>query len=328
MALKKISVFLINFLFFNTIYLEGPNIQDLEYQKLQESIIEKCKSLKTGIIGVSAYHIESKKWVNCNADEFFPMASTYKLQIMAYCLSLADKKQLNLQDKYKIKKLDLQRGSSIKNGQQMSIAELIQLSIEKSKNDTSDIILRMLGGPNNVNNWLKDNGFNNMSVDRSVLEMIDNYYGVNSIDSHKLHSVKQDIKLINSVTAQNRSKALQKFCVDKKDTTTPKEMVNFLTQLFEKKLLSSDSTDFLLQSMLKCYWGKEKIKGLLPEGTKVWHKTGRMDKINSDVGIIELPKNKGHLVLALYTNKSKSSIDIQELKMAQISKLLFDYFSR
>ncbi|KKP23886.1 MAG: Beta-lactamase [candidate division TM6 bacterium GW2011_GWF2_28_16] len=325
---KKFLIFLISCFFCSAIYLGDKNNQDLEYKQLQKNISEKCNSLKTGLIGVSAYHIESKKWVNCNADEFYPMASTYKLQIAAYCLSLVDKKQINLQEKYKIKTLDLQRGSTIKKGQQMSIAELIKLMIEKSKNDASDIILRMVGGPDHVNNWLKTNGFNNMSVDRSVLEMLDNYHGVNSVNSRKLHSINQDIKLINSVTVQNRSKALQKFYVDKKDTTTPKEMVNFLTQLFEKKLLSEDSTNFLLQSMLKCHWGKEKIPGLLPQGTKIWHKTGRMDKITSDVGIVELPKNKGHLVIALYTNKSKSSIDIQERKMAQISKLLFDYFSK
>ncbi len=305
---------------------ENTNVtQHLTYRKLKQSIVVKNKLLGLGYFGFAVQHIEKRQGFAFNSDKFFPMASTYKLQIAAYCLHLVDNKKLSLQKKYVVKSCDLRRVCFISQNQRVSISELIKLMIEKSGNASTDIILKIVGGPRAVNVWLNKNGFKNMNVARSVLEMLSDYNGVRRYSRSNPYSLRKDIRLVNRVKIKDRTNAINKFYEDKRDTTTSVEMVNFLSRLFRKRLLSQRSTDFLLQTMLK--WGKGRIRRLLPKSTRVWHKTGSMDNIISDVGIIELPNKKGHLAVAFYTNKSTISSVIQEKMIAEISKLLFDYFS-
>ena len=43
----------------------------------------------------------------------------------------------------------------------------------------------------------------------------------------------------------------------------------------------------------RCQTGKSRIKGMLPEGTDVAHKTGSVGGVVNDVGILTLPGNAG-----------------------------------
>ncbi len=294
------------------------------YEILRKRIENISKTLSPGYIGVAAKHIESKRHFEFNADLSFPMASTYKLPIAIYCLHLVDNKKLNLTNKIKVNQYNLRRGCHIKAGRSYSISKLIQLMIEKSDNAASDLILKTVGGPAVVTNWLIDNDFYKIKISRSVLKMIADYSGIKNLNDEYNCSINRDLMLLNSVSKRNRTTALKKFYNDKQDTTTPIDMVNLLDKFYSKKLISNNSTNFLLKSMGNLKWGKMRIPRLLPKNTKVWHKTGTMDSIISDAGIIELPGNKGHIAIAIFTNKSQKPH--QSAAIARVSKLIFDYY--
>ncbi|MFH0898046.1 MAG: serine hydrolase [bacterium] len=288
--------------------------------------IEKISKSIPGTFGVAALHIESNKKIAFNGNVRFPMASTYKIPIALYCLSLVDQEKRTLQSQKIITPYDLRRFCFLKPNQCVSLATLIQLMIEKSDNAASDLILKIVGGPHAVTQWLEAHGFNDMSIDRSTLKMIADFSGVPEFDENRC-TVQRDCKQISNVSQQKHSQAIEKFYEDQQDTTTPCTMVNFLALLHHKKLASTHSTNFLLNSMLKCKWGKNSIKRLLPRKTKVWHKTGRMNGIVADVGIVKLPRGKGHLALAIYTNKSMIYRKKRTYGIARIAKELFNYFS-
>jgi beta-lactamase class A len=118
------------------------------------------------------------------------------------------------------------------------------------------------------------------------------------------------------------------FFDDKRDTTTPRAMVDLLARMYQGKLVSASSTKFLVETMSNCHlFGKGRMVRLLPRGCKVLHKTGRLDGMVSDVGIIELPNNKGHVALALYSNRSTTHEAQRELAMAKVARAVYDYFS-
>lgn len=203
----------------------------------------------------------------------------------------------------------------------MSVEKLLQLMIEVSDNAASDMILKVIGGPDYVNKWLKDNGFNNISVDRSTLKMIADYSGIDNLINDWDYGKKYAC-----VSEQKRIQARNNFYKDLKDTTTPTVMVHILADMYNNKLVTKSSVNFLQNSMLKCKWGKNCIKKFLPKNILFCHKTGRMDGVDSDIGVIELPNKKGHLAIAIYTN-GPGTIKEHERAIALSAKAIFDYFS-
>ncbi len=79
--------------------------------------------------------------------------------------------------------------------------------------------------------------------------------------------------------------------------------------------------------------GVNRIKGRLPAGTPVAHKTGTSDTnaegvtaaIN-DIGIVTLP-NGEHVAISVFVANSKESNATNEKIIADIAKLVWDHFA-
>ena len=119
-------------------------------------------------------------------------------------------------------------------------------------------------------------------------------------------------------------------------------MANLLVKLQKNQVLSKASTKLVIKMMQNCRTGRSRIRGLLPGGVKVAHKTGtwaiqeveylrypaskKLFRFASDVGIITLPNNKGHVAIAVYV-KSKSASDYPRSRsIALASRAIYDYF--
>ncbi len=106
-------------------------------------------------------------------------------------------------------------------------------------------------------------------------------------------------KIFNQVPLEQKAKAWQQFQNDIRDTTTPEEMARLLVKIQKKQILSAHSTDILLGIMEKCRTGRSRIKGLLPPGIKVAHKTGTwgIDELNYIA--TQLPRTSSALLVML-----------------------------
>ena len=84
--------------------------------------------------------------------------------------------------------------------------------------------------------------------------------------------------------------------------------------------------------MVETTTGTNRLKGQLPEGTAVAHKTGtsgREDNIMAafnDIGIVTLPNGK-HYAIAVFITNSKENDEINAAIIAEISKSVWEYFS-
>jgi len=92
------------------------------------------------------------------------------------------------------------------------------------------------------------------------------------------------------------------------------------------ELLDKEHTAALLDIMYRCETGPGRIKGMLPRGTKVAHKTGNYPGTANDVRIIDLPDGT-HVAMALYLKQS-SKIEGKDLEdtLAQSARAVYDYF--
>lgn len=175
----------------------------------------------------------------------------------------------------------------------VTIDELLQYVVIQSDNTACDKLLEIAGGVKEVENYIHNIGIQGMAIAASEKQM---------------HSDN---------TLQYKS-----WC-------EPKEMTRLLKLFYERRCLSESSTAYLLTALEKTATGSKRIKGLLPEGTIVAHKTGSSGIFNgiasatNDAGIITLPNGK-HLIVTVFVTDSKASDTSREAVIANIAKLAYD----
>lgn len=134
-------------------------------------------------------------------------------------------------------------------------AQLMRAMLIRSDNHATDVLLRDLGGPRTVQAWLTQRGINGLRVDRNIAQLL---------------RARRDLW-------------------DVRDSSTPKAMVQLLQRIDNGSLLKPWSRAYLLDLMGRCQTGKNRIRGLLPSGTRVENKTGTLRGLSTDVGFITLP---------------------------------------
>lgn len=104
-----------------------------------------------------------------------------------------------------------------------------------------------------------------------------------------------------------------------------------LARAFRAELLSKTSTARLIEILKATTTGPKRLKGLLPAGTAVAHKTGTWGSVNgltgatNDVGVIYLPK--GALAIAVFIKGSTRSESLREQVIAQIARAAYDFWA-
>lgn len=107
--------------------------------------------------------------------------------------------------------------------------------------------------------------------------------------------------------------------------TTPKDLVNLLTQLNQGGLVSMKSRDRIFRIM-----EQTENDSLLPSGlgrgAVIAHKTGNLKLVSADVGLIDLPNGKRYL-LAVIVERNDDDLAAESL-IRDISKTVYDSFTR
>lgn len=149
-------------------------------------------------------------------------------------------------------------------------------------------------------------------------------------EKHKGFSLEEVEKVDDEFREENSEafrKASPEFSVIPKDQATPLAMNRLLEFIFKKDILNEKSCGYILSVMQKCQTGRGRIKGGLPSGTQVAHKTGTIGGTVNNVGIIHLPHNQGIVALSVFTkNMDRENHDVENI-IAQVARFVYDYFS-
>ena len=295
-------------------------------------IVSKLEKQSGGTIGIAALHLETGKTYYHNKDINFPMASTFKVPVAVQLLKRVDKGEISLQDMIEIKKSDLHPSSGVivkyfeDLGIELSLNNLMNLMLIESDNSAADLCIKYAGGTKEVNDMLSESGIEGMSVDRPTYVALAQYLGVKNVSENKDYDDDKVVTELRSLNKEDREKAAEEFMKNTKDNSTPSAMLNLLEKIWNKKILSDESTALMLNAMKKCNTGENRIKGLLPDKTIVYHKTGTIGNVTNDIGIIKLPEDYGNLAVVLFIKNSKKDTKECEEIISQISRYLYDYF--
>lgn len=269
-------------------------------EKLRMDIVNLTRTIEAET-GVGIKHLDRGDTLTVHGQGHFPMQSVYKFHLALAVLSQVDQGKLSVEQKIMIRKENFipHTHSPIadkypEGNVELTIKELLSYTVAQSDNNGCDILFGLVGGPKKVESFIHDLGVKDVSIANTEEEM------------HKGWGVQF------------------------KNWTTPYAMTQLLHLFYDKKILLPASHDLLMAIMQKTSTGPKRIKGLLPAGTVVAHKTGMggndeiITAIN-DVGIVTLP-NGDHIAIAFFISNTKESVGKLEGVMAKISKLVFDYY--
>jgi beta-lactamase class A len=251
------------------------------------------------------------------------------VQIMA----LADEGKLSLAKMVSLKPSDLHPSSSrisellFHPGVALSIENIMELAIVVSDNSAADLMLREAGGPAAVTDRMKVLGLNGIRVDRSIALLLADWGGIKALPSEAEWNRDMWDKLFDAVPEAEHMAARRLQTHDPRDTATPADMTRLLARIWKKDLFSSVYATKLVEVMERCQTGKTRLRGMLPQGTEVAHKTGSMGGVVNDVGIITLPGKAGHVAVSVFTKGSYRPEEVSEKTVAEISRTIYDYFA-
>lgn len=108
-------------------------------------------------------------------------------------------------------------------------------------------------------------------------------------------------------------------------------MTRLLEKFYREPVLSDSSKRYLLHLMITSGPGKKRLKGLLPAGTEVAHKTGTswtqngLTAATNDAGIITLPNGK-HVAITVFVSDAKASEEDRERTIAEIARAVWNAY--
>ena len=244
----------------------SPGLRSLEQQ------LAFLVATSPGDVGVAALDLKSGEVVSINGDEPFPMASTVKIAIAANYFAQVEHGRRSLDDTI--------------GGR--SAYRLIEAMLVHSDNYATDLVLRDLGGPQKVQDWLTQNGLTGIRIDRSIAQLL---------------RARRDLR-------------------DVRDSSTPRAMIGLLQRLDSGQMVGPSSRSHLLYLMSRCHTGRNRIRGLLPIGTQVENKTGTLSGLSTDVGFITLPDGR-RIAVAFFarggTNRPRT--------IAEAARAIYDGFA-
>jgi beta-lactamase class A len=263
-----------------------------------------------------------------NADRTYPMASTYKVPILVELFYQRAAGKLSLTDRIEVAASDVHPGGTIAllldgPGLQLSIHNLINLMMRVSDNSAADILLGRLGAEN-VTARMRSLGLDRIRVDRSTLEMILDQEGLDYATYGKL-PLAQLRERLGSIDAQTAARANERFNSTEKDVATPRQMTLLMEKIARGEIVDRASSDEIIEFMSHSMIGQARIPALLPEGTRVVHKTGTISGSTNDTGIVFLPGG-GRVILTIFTKDAKAPAADRERMIAEIARFAYDYF--
>ena len=244
----------------------SPGLSDLEQQ------LSSLVANKSADVGIAALDLSNGQTISIRGDVAFPMASTVKVAVAALYLAQVDHGRRSLDDTIA--------------GQ--SARSLMERMLIHSDNRATDILLKDVGGPRQVHNWLQQNGVTGLRVDRTIAQLL---------------SDPRDLW-------------------DARDSSTPQAMVDLLRRIYRAELIKPDSRNYVLGLMARCETGKNRMRALLPAGTPVEHKTGTLNGLTDDVGFITLPN--GHRVAVAIFARGGSD---RPRMIAEATRAIYDGFT-
>lgn len=202
--------------------------------------------------------------------------------------------ELSMDQRIRVMKEDISGGSGIllklAPGCELTVHDLCYLMIGYSDNTATDILMKIATPEKIREDILKPFGFAHTKVDLNCKTLLREAYSIAAPNGE-------------TYTGNGRPcyrNAPYFTCeVEENDESTPEDMMRCLRMIYEGRFGSEQTTQDILGVLKDCQTN-QRIPFLLPPSVEVAHKTGTLNRVCNDVGIVYT--KKGAYVLVLFYN--------------------------
>ncbi|MEZ5938338.1 MAG: class A beta-lactamase [Hyphomonadaceae bacterium] len=264
-----------------------------------------------GRLGVCAIDAATGMMMTNRANDAFAMCSTFKWLLAAGVLNMAGHGGPQLDDKVLFSTKDLlayapvtramledpgRRLDGLAGVAEAMIGELCEAAVTVSDNTAANLLLEGVMGPQGLTYFLRSNGDGVTRLDRREPELNENAPG------------------------------------DPRDTTTPHAMARTLLRfLHETDVLSAPQRDRLIDWMIACSTGLDRLRAGLPDGWIAGDKTGTGGAgAHNDVAIVwpEGRAGRAPIAIASYISESSADAAAKAAAHAEVARRVAERFGR
>jgi len=286
--------------------------------------------------GIAAKNLRSGAIVRVNSDARIPLLSVVKLPVAIVILDGVDRGRWSLDTPITLLGRDMHPRGELgdrypRGGGPVPLYRLLKLMITRSENSAADALTRLAGGPGAVTAWLEHHDIRGLRIDRNERDLGNDWYGL--APGADTMSSAEDIRELRAQVPQAvHDSAAQAMLTDPRDTGTAAACVQLLQRLWRGDLLSAAMTDTLKSLLARCETAPDRLRGMLPKGTPVAHKTGTggtsgaITVAVNDIGVMRLP-NGDDVAIAVLIGEPRGSIPRAERLIEGVARTVFDAWS-
>ena len=272
-------------------------------QRLQSAIETLTRSVNAAW-GVYVKSLETGEEVAINADRQMETMSTIKIPLMVEALEQIKAGKFKLADKYTFLQADSQPGTGtiqrLDPGAVMTVKDLITMMIIVSDNTATEVLFRMVGGPDAVNARM------------------------DALGLKTTRAMNVPSKWFAQLRAASSSEQFYREGKYPFGLSTPREMGRLLEMMERGTLVDKPSSDLMLQ-ILRAQVYRTRIPRYVA-GYRIPHKTGDfLPYVGDDVGVLE---GQGRtIVLSIFTGNHFGSGETLENAIGLVAREAADYFT-
>jgi beta-lactamase class A len=272
-------------------------------QRLQASVERTTKSVNA-TWGIYVKSLETGEEIALDADRQMETMSTIKIPLMIEVLEQIKAGKFALTDKYTYADADTRGGTgvirSLSPGDVLTVKDLITLMIIVSDNTATDVLYRMVGGPDAVNKRMDALG---LKITRAQTFAAPWFAALGAAPS---------------------SEAFYREGKHPFGLTTAREMGLLLEKMERGTLVDKASSDLMLQIMRGQLY-RTRIPRYVT-GYRIPHKTGDfLPFVGDDVGVLEAQGRT--IVISIFTGNHFGSGEALENAIGLVAKEVADYFA-
>ncbi len=312
-----------------------------EEQELQESVTATMSAFD-GYAGVAIHDVQRGRTLHHNGERLFPQQSLSKLWVALAALKKVDEGTFDLSERVAVlpsdltlfhqpvRKIVLARGAF-----HTDYADLLRRAITESDNTANDMLLKRVGGPYGVRNALNDAGLENIKFGPGEREMQSALAGLEWDPSFSYG--KRFFEVRKTVPVAQREAAFDSYVADPVDGASPIAIASALSNLVQGELLEAPTTAILLGLLDQVKSGPNRLKGGVPQGWSIGHKTGTGQVLDTvppgvigaqagynDVGLLTAPDGHRYAV-AVMIGRTRTPVPERMAMMHSIVRATITY---
>ncbi len=286
------------------------------------AIAEKYDAQTTGTLGFAFTDLQTGESFFLNGDTELPAASAFKVYLLAEFLRQCESGKFDLMDRHELKAEFVSPGSGVLcdllPGMNLTLLDYARLMMMLSDNTATDYLYHLTGGENIKQNVIAPYALTKTKCDYPCKELIDTYFdAAKKVGGERCWLNTEDYRC---TTPTN-------------DSTSPADMEKTLRLMYKGQLISPWVSEQMVDIMKRCHTNS-RIPKHLPRGVECAHKTGTMDRVANDVGVVYT--EKGDYILCLFYNGNVATREEYDANvkgrfsdnlLAEISKEVYQAFT-